>query len=243
MTKNNRRRFYVLPLLLATTALEIGASQARADFGFGFGAFNYVPSPIDFVNSHALMNAANATRGPVSRNVYADNPNSFLNRARDNGFNTHLDPDSRLSSVSRANRLVSPNVVLTSNNQPRPAPAPTTVPRPVVPIGSFFNASRALVWPHDAPVAGELRVKRDISDQTCLVVSDMVDKHGSAPITTVASTRQKLLEYGQPALQFIRSHTTPRVAETFHLFLLSLYESLAQAANPPAVTSAASPTR
>ena len=106
------------------------------------------------------------------------------------------------------------------------------VPRPVVPIGSFFNASRMLVWPSDAPVAGDLIVKRDISDQACLEVADLVDKHGSAPITTVTSTRQKLLDYGQPALHFMRTHTTPRVAETFHLFLLSLYESLAQAANP-----------
>ena len=36
------------------------------------------------------------------------------------------------------------------------------------------------------------------------------------------------------ALQYVRAHETPRVADTFHLFLLSLYESLAQAANPPA---------
>ena len=48
----------------------------------------------------------------------------------------------------------------------------------------------------------------------------------------MTTTRQKLLDYGQPALHFMRTHTTPRVAETFHLFLLSLYESLAQAANP-----------
>jgi hypothetical protein len=33
---------------------------------------------------------------------------------------------------------------------------------------------------------------------------------------------------------------TSRVADTFHLFLLSLYESLTQAANPPETPSAAS---
>jgi hypothetical protein len=38
----------------------------------------------------------------------------------------------------------------------------------------------------------------------------------------------------------IRTYTTPRVADTFHLFLLSLYESLAQAANPPKTPPAAS---
>ena len=149
---------------------------------------------------------------------------------------------SRWSPEYQPVRGRSRNVTQTSTNPPQPAAATATVPRPVVPIGSFFNASRMLVWPSDAPVAGELIVKRDISDQACLDVSDLVDKHGSAPITTVTSTRQKLLDYGQPALQFMRTHTTPRVAETFHLFLLSLYESLAQAANPPAVSSASNST-
>ena len=77
--------------------------------------------------------------------------------------------------------------------------------------------------------------KRDISDQACLVVSDLVDKHGSAPITTVTDARQKLLDYGQPALANLCEATRPRGSrKRFHLFLLSLYDSLAQAANPPA---------
>jgi hypothetical protein len=39
-----------------------------------------------------------------------------------------------------------------------------------------------------------------------------------------------LLDYGKPALHLLRSKSTVRVADAFHLFLLSLYESLAQAA-------------
>ena len=113
--------------------------------------------------------------------------------------------------------------------------------RPVVPIGSFFDASRILVWPSDAPVEGDLITKRDTSDQACLVVSDLVDKYRSAPITTVTYARNRLLEYGQPALQLIRSHSTPRIAENFHQFLLSLYDSLAAAANPTELASAANP--
>ena len=54
--------------------------------------------------------------------------------------------------------------------------------------------------------------------------------------------REKLLVYGQPALQVIRSTTTPRIAENFHNFLLSLYDSLAQAANPPEVTATTNST-
>ena len=99
-----------------------------------------------------------------------------------------------------------------------------------------------LVWPSDSPVEGELISKRDTSDQACLAVSDLVDKFRSAPITTVTLARTKLLEYGQPALQAIRSHSTPRIADSFHQFLLSLYDALAAAANPPDLASAATPT-
>jgi len=234
MTKNLPRRFYVLALVVATAAtLDAGASQARADFGFGFGfgAFNYASNPADFLNQRALGAAANAGR-PASNNVYANNPNSYLNRIRDNGFIPHYSPQSRWSPEYQPVRARSRSVTQTSTNAPQQPAVMPSVPRPVVPIGSFFNASRVLVWPTDAPVGGDLIVKRDISDRACLEVADLVEKHGSAPITTVTTTRQKLLDYGQPALHFMRTHTTQRVAETFHLFLLSLYESLAQAANP-----------
>ena len=56
----------------------------------------------------------------------------------------------------------------------------------------------------------DLKPKRDISDQACLVVLELVEKHGSAPITTVTDARQRLLDYGQPALRVIRSLSTPR---------------------------------
>ena len=49
----------------------------------------------------------------------------------------------------------------------------------------------------------------------------------------MTEARSKLVEYGRPALQYIRENSTPRVADTFHLFLLSLYDSLAQAATIP----------
>ena len=123
-----------------------------------------------------------------------------------------------------------------------PTVAVAAASRPIEPIGSFFDAARMLVWPGDAPVDGILRAKRDTSDLACLEVSDLVDKHRSAPITTVTHARQRLLDYGQPALEQIRGRTTPRVAESFHEFLLSLYASLAQAAEPPSLASANGPT-
>ena len=53
MTSNNPRLYNLLAILVATAALELGASQVHAmGFGYGIlGGFNYVPSPGDFLNS------------------------------------------------------------------------------------------------------------------------------------------------------------------------------------------------
>ncbi len=243
-----KKRFHdLLAILVATAALELGASQVHAmGYGYGImGGFNYVPSPGDFINQHALLNAGRAG-APVSNNVYANNPNAYINRIRDSGFVPHAGIVDRRSPGYQASRWRPQSLGQASNSQPQPAASSATASaaarRPVVPIGSFFDASRMLVWPSDSPVEGDLITKRDTSDQACLAVSDLVDKYRSAPITTVTYARTRLLEYGQPALQFIRSHTTPRIAENFHQFLLSLYDSLAAAANPTELASAASPT-
>ena len=60
---------------------------------------------------------------------------------------------------------------------------------------------------------------------------DEVKKSGVASIATVSEARQKLLEYGRPALKYIKEHETSPLADSFHIFLLALYDSLAQAAN------------
>jgi hypothetical protein len=230
MIGNPKRRTELLTLLLGAAVLGLGSTEARAYFGFGFGAFNYVPQPIDFLNQHALSNAARAGR-PPNNSVYAGNPNAYLNNIRDNGFVPSYDVSRRVPPAQR------PYPVARTSAVPAPTQTANPVPRPVVPLPSFFNEARQLVWPSDAPVAGELQRKRDISDDGCLVVLGELQTQGRASTTSVADSRQKLIEYGQPALQQIRASSTVRLADAFHLFLLSLYESLAQAANP----SAASP--
>ena len=245
MTTNNRQSRFMLMIPVAMAAFHIGSNQAKAQFrggwGGGFGGFNYVSQPTDILNQQAMVNASHA-HGPVSNNVYANNPNAYINHVRDNGFETHYAPDPARRVSNQQGHQPSPSLSQTSHKLPGPAPATPIVPKPVVPIASFFDASRKLEWPGDAPVAGDLRSKRDISDGACLVVYDEVEKHQSAPITTVTDARKKLLDYGRPALHDFRSHNTPRVADTFHLFLLSLYESLEQAAYPPQMASASPPT-
>jgi hypothetical protein len=226
------------PTLAMILALAWGSPQAHAQFcmGFGIGGFNYVPSPTDFINQHSLLNASRA-RGPVSNNVYASNPNAFINRVRDNGFVSHSELR-RYPPVTRPQRGVAASTAARTATQPAvaattPEPAAAPAPKPALPLASFFDAAFRLVWPAEAPVDGELKDKRDVSDQASLAVLDETRRYQAASLSTVTQARAKLLEYGRPALQEIRATATPRIADTFHLFLLSLYESLAQSAYAP----------
>jgi hypothetical protein len=249
MIRNSRRPFYLLVLFAAMIAMAIGSREARAiygmDMGMGFfGGFNPAPSPTQFINSHALIRAGQASTAPGPLRIN-NHPDSAANRARNSGFSSHYGLDSRRSPAFEADRRVE-RAREARNNPTQPAapspPAAAVASRPIFPIGSFFDSSRKLAWPSDSPVADELQGKRDDSDQACLVVADKVVKYGASPITLVTFARDKLLVYGQPALQAIRNTSTPRIAENFHNFLLSLYDSLAQAANPPEVTGTTNST-
>ena len=109
----------------------------------------------------------------------------------------------------------------------RPRPGPSS------PITSFFNRDEVLVWPADSPISGDLGPKRATSDKASLAVLHEYNRQGLASIATATEARNKLLDYGRPALKFLRGHSTVRLADTFHLFLLSLYESLEQATTGP----------
>ena len=197
MTRNKPRLHDLLAILVATAALELGASQVHAmGFGYGImGGFNYVPSPGDFLNSHSLLNAGRAG-APVSNNVYANNPNAFIHRIRDNGFVPHAGIVDRRSPGYQASRLRPQSLSQTSNNRPQPAASSATataaVRRPVVPIGSFFDASRMLVWPSDAPVEGDLIDEaRHLGSRLAWSSRIWSYKHRSAPITTVTDARRQ----------------------------------------------------
>ena len=235
MSIGHPRCLSLLRVLATAAALGFGATPARAQYGmgmgFGFGMFGgMVPSPSQFINDHALTRAAAGQRNVPSRNVYANNSNSYINRIRDNGLSSHYS--------TRSHRSPGYEIERTAARIPSPPPIsdPEPAPRPFYPIASFFNAARQVVWPAESPVTDDLKPKRDISDHACLVVLELVEKFRSAPITTVTDARQKLLNYGQPALRVVRSVSTPRIADSFHMFLLSLYDSLGAAATESAAT-------
>jgi hypothetical protein len=228
---------------VAVVVVTIGPRGARAQFGFGmglgggigyFGGFGtYVPQPVTFLNSVALARMGHV-RGPQGANPYAGNPNAYFNHVRDNGFVDRYSPYRREPSYYRP--------PLVSQTQ-RTTPTAMTIARsrPVAPLVSFYDAQSQLGWPADAPTADSLKEKRAAFDQASLAVLDETRKNGVAAVATVTEARQKLLDYGRPALQYVRTHETPRIADTFHVFLLELYDSLAQAAYPTATAAAGSP--
>ena len=180
--------------------------------------------------------------GPVQDNVYAGNPNAYINHLHDAGYLDKYDVGTRReieASIGRYSDGPPPSYYRTASQYTAPParPAPAQPTAPIVPLSSFFDRYGKLVWPGGSPDYGDLAVKRTAANLACLAVLNDYNLRGLAQIGTVTEARAKLIEYGRPALQYITANSTPRVADTFHLFLLSLYESLAQAATIPKTPS------
>jgi hypothetical protein len=232
MLRTKRHLPRSLAISLGIAALVLGSSPAHAQFdmgmgmGMGFG-FHQVPSPTGMLNQQAL-NAANRPReGVASRTPYANNPNAFINRLRDPGFVSTYDTRRRRPPSYQ------PQPVAAVPAQPQTLRGELLAGNPVLPLLSFFDASQKLIWPSESPTVGELKEKRDVSDQASVAVLEETRRQSAASISSAAFARKKLLDYGRPALQEIRSSTTPAISDAFHMFLLSLYDSLAQSAEPP----------
>ena len=136
----------------------------RLRIGFGLG-FSSVPKPESFINSKALIDARRDTHIP-SRDVYANNPNSYINHIRDNGFVERYDVARQRSLLLS---LLAPalSVVEPENDPDGDDRAATT---PSLPLASFYNAEGQIVWPADAPTAGDLKDKRTAFDQASQAV-------------------------------------------------------------------------
>jgi hypothetical protein len=204
-------------------------------FGWGFG-FHQVPSPQIYLNEKSLIDAQRDTHIPT-RQPYANNPNSFMNRLRDNGLVDRYSVDRRQPSYQRYTSASAAGRGSGAGQTTMTAAQQV----PVIPLSSFYNAENQLVWPSDAPMNDELKGKRATFDEASLAALMEKKKNGVASMAAVTDARNKLLDYGRPALQTVLAHDSPRVADSFHLFLLSLYESLAQAATPSAPAHPAPP--
>jgi hypothetical protein len=223
-------------------------SPARAQYGMGYGmgmgwgwgiGMGVGPSPsTQLLNDLTVARAAAGRQGPRSNNVYAGNPNAYYNRIRDNGFVSHYDVRRRRPPSYQPGRTASLANGGRAESSPAQPPAPSAAVRP---LGDFFDASLRLVWPHESPSDGEHKEKRDLSDQASLAVLKETKQQGAASITSAADARQRLVDYGRPALRQLREAATPPIADSFHRFLLSLYDSLEAAAGPPETSASPSP--
>ncbi len=225
-------------------ALALPAGHARGQFGYGFGFYQPGSMSQQMLDGWALQNGARATMGPVQNNVYAGNPNGYVHRLREPGLLERYDPETRREIESRVGRFShsSPPSRRVAAAAPAPAPVAAAAPpaAPDVPLASFFDRYQKLVWPHESPVHGDLGPVRGAADLATLAVLNDQALRGLARVTTVTEARTRLVDYGRPALAYMRENTTARIADTFHQFMLSLYESLGQAATVPKAPTPAS---
>jgi hypothetical protein len=208
--------------------LGVGRAQAQGAFGgFGWGLGPQTPASVNFLNDHANARVGSvAARQP--RNLRAPTP-----VVRDVEFFNRYDAATRAAMEDRVARY--PRRSLARPTQTPPATVAENPPqaRPASPLSSFFNKARQLVWPADAPKEGEWAAKRSSADAKTLEVLIELEMHGYALVATATDARIKLIDYGRPALQFLRENATTGVADAFHSFLLSLYDSIGESPNPP----------
>ena len=204
---HDRRLVWLLGVSLGVTLVAAMPSPAAADWGMGmgmgWGMFPVGPSAsTQFLNQHAATRAAAGGFGRRTNNVYAGNPNAYFNRVRDNGFVSHYDTRRRRSPSYQPERRTSLANGTRAEAQPAAAAAQAAV---IEPLGNFFDAALRLAWPQESPTDGEFQGKREASDQASLVVLKETKQHGVASITSATEARQKLVEYGRPALIQLRA--------------------------------------
>ena len=221
--------------LVAALVLGPAAGRAEAQWGWGWG-FGYNPE-----NASITANYLNQRSLVAGQAAAASRPKSLTApqfQVRDESFYDRYDPSTRMAMIDRVARDPAGEMSTAEvNSRPAPVlratPAPAPRPQPVVHLANFFNASRQLVWPTEAPTAEDLISRRVASDRATLAVLDEYNRNGLASLATVTEARQKLLDYGRPALHYVREHSTPAIADSFHAFLLSLYAEVALAATVP----------
>ena len=102
MSSRTRLGKLVPAVLVVGAVVLLVPGQAHAQFGFGgFGGFGYggfgfrpVPTPESYLYQKSLVDASRPVNLP-SRDVNANNPNSFINHLRDPGFVDRYSVDRR----------------------------------------------------------------------------------------------------------------------------------------------------
>ncbi len=237
------RLLAALALALAPFAMG-GRAEAQyggfgGGWGFGFGYNQNAYSDVNYLNSRAntLAGIAGAhTPQPVQAPVF---------QSRDEGIYDRYDLATRESMMNRVARnpsaemsSIDPTGAIAAARRTPPRPTTPTAPSgpsepTTVNLANYFNKDQQLVWPSVSPISGDFGKKQQTADLAILAVLNEYNMKGLARLSTVTDAREKLLDYGRPALQYVREQSTPALADTFHVFLLSLYGNLGNAATVP----------
>lgn len=229
-------------LAMAMLACLGPSVQAHAQFGFGgygWGMFQYRSPSVEAINANANIRASAAFSARQGQRL-TDPGDRFAYRQQQVSFQDRYNFESRQSFQEHLGRPANPRgTPVATTTRPSPgsvsssSPGRSTGDVPV--ITSFINANNQVVWPADSPVEGELGPLRRLSDSATIVVANEFRSQGASNLTSVAEARKRLLDYGRPALATIRAESTQAISDTFHRFLLALYDSLARSAmrDPP----------
>lgn len=222
----SRRQTCSMLLVGLVVALSGGQAHAQFGFGIGFGLGYRTPAVVESIYSRSNISesAAYASR--------KENLTAPARAPRDTTFFERYDPTTLQAMENRVAR--NPRNYL--GTTPPPTTVAAVVAQPVQAvvqaITGFFNEYQQVVWPSDAPTEGDLLARRVVSDDASRNVLKEFDADRMAKIATVTDARNKLLDYGRPALQYARANT-PTAADSFHAFLLSLYDAIGRAATTP----------
>ena len=215
MRWNRKRLPTALALLMVIVALGPGtrSAQAQSGMGMGMGGFHYASSPTDYLNQRARLNAARGS-APANQGSIAGNPNAYYNKVRDDGLVPHHD---RRVSQPPTERPQHPGLSGDHvNRQPAvDSTATSSRSKQLIPLSNFFDAAEKLVWPGEASSEVGLKEKREIFERASLAVLKESRQNGVASNATVTAARQKLLDYGRPALQQVRASSMPRLPTRF----------------------------
>lgn len=196
-------------------------------FGLGWGLGPQTPASVNFLNNHAI---ARTQAGAAARPQPLRAPTPVV---RDVDFFNRYDAATQVAiehRVARRPRTPRPEARQSLAQAPAATPQPAL---PIAPLSSFFSAMRQIVWPLDSPTEGELAAKRSASDAKTLEVLKEVEARGYAQIATAVEARNKLLDYGRPALLRAKETLTPALTDAFHAFLLDLYDSIGKTPDLP----------
>ena len=236
----------MLPFVIVLLSAAAGRSEAQMGYGgFGFGFQNNAYTESNYLNSWSLQNAAAAAANrpqPLTAPKFQTRDEGFIDRydlaTREAMVNRIArDPAREMSTINPTGERLPSTRTAQASRAPAPtrapAPAPPPVPKPVVLLANFFDRDQRLVWPTIAPITGDMGKKQEVADQAVLAVFNEYNRLGLAHLSNVTEAREKLLDYGRPALDFVRKQTTPAMSDSFHVFLLSLYSNLGLAATVP----------